>query len=147
MARSFRQRFDEAQGRVARLNRGDVPGRPLEGPGSEARLKRVRKKFRDYFSRLDGRRRKPVDRAWLGMTIWLTAWAVCAGVAAAIVIEAAGDRPPMEGLQHVAAYPNCAFARAVGAAPSSVGDPGYWPQHDRDGDGWACESTPDWVER
>ena len=36
-------------------------------------------------------------------------------------------------------YPNCASARAVGAAPIRVGDPGYRAGLDRDGDGVACE--------
>jgi hypothetical protein len=34
---------------------------------------------------------------------------------------------------------NCASARAVGAAPIRVGDPGYRAGLDRDGDGVACE--------
>lgn len=37
-------------------------------------------------------------------------------------------------------YPDCAAARAAGAAPLSVGDPGYRPGLDRDGDGHACEN-------
>lgn len=36
-------------------------------------------------------------------------------------------------------YPNCAAARAAGAAPMRVGDPGYRAGLDRDGDGVACE--------
>lgn len=36
-------------------------------------------------------------------------------------------------------YPNCAAARAAGAAPLYRGQPGYRPQLDRDGDGIACE--------
>lgn len=36
-------------------------------------------------------------------------------------------------------YPNCAAARAAGAAPIRVGEPGYSPGLDRDGDGVACE--------
>ena len=37
-------------------------------------------------------------------------------------------------------YSNCAQARAAGAAPLHVGDPGYRSGLDRDGDGVACES-------
>jgi len=44
--------------------------------------------------------------------------------------------------KHIAAFPNCAAARLVGLAPAYKGQPGYWPQHDRDGDGWACEPNP-----
>lgn len=37
------------------------------------------------------------------------------------------------------AFPNCAAARAAGAAPLYRGDPGYGPHLDRDNDGVACE--------
>ncbi|MFR9774289.1 excalibur calcium-binding domain-containing protein [Nocardia sp. SC052] len=36
-------------------------------------------------------------------------------------------------------YPNCAAARAAGAAPLRCGEPGYRPELDRDKDGIACE--------
>ena len=36
-------------------------------------------------------------------------------------------------------YPNCAAARAAGAAPLYAGQPGYSSNLDRDGDGVACE--------
>lgn len=36
-------------------------------------------------------------------------------------------------------YPNCAAARAAGAAPLYAGEPGYRRKLDRDGDGVACE--------
>lgn len=36
-------------------------------------------------------------------------------------------------------YPNCAAARAAGAAPIYRGEPGYGTHLDRDGDGKACE--------
>lgn len=36
-------------------------------------------------------------------------------------------------------FPNCAAARAAGAAPLHVGQPGYRSSMDRDGDGVACE--------
>ncbi|WP_433663213.1 excalibur calcium-binding domain-containing protein [Nocardia sp. CA-128927] len=36
-------------------------------------------------------------------------------------------------------YPNCAAARAAGAAPLHRGDPGYSSKLDRDNDGIACE--------
>ncbi|WP_286175111.1 excalibur calcium-binding domain-containing protein [Mycobacterium sp. DL99] len=38
------------------------------------------------------------------------------------------------------AYPNCAAARAAGAAPLYAGQPGYSTKLDRDGDGVACET-------
>lgn len=36
-------------------------------------------------------------------------------------------------------YPNCAAARAAGAAPVRRGDPGYGAHLDRDNDGVGCE--------
>lgn len=36
-------------------------------------------------------------------------------------------------------YPSCAAARAVDAAPLHIGEPGYRPDLDGDGDGVACE--------
>ena len=36
-------------------------------------------------------------------------------------------------------YPNCAAARAAGAAPVRAGQPGYGSHLDRDGDGIGCE--------
>ncbi|WP_406239578.1 excalibur calcium-binding domain-containing protein [Nocardia sp. NBC_01009] len=36
-------------------------------------------------------------------------------------------------------YPNCAAARAAGAAPLRRGEPGYSSKLDRDNDGIACE--------
>ena len=36
-------------------------------------------------------------------------------------------------------YPNCAAARAAGAAPVRRGQPGYGSHLDRDGDGVGCE--------
>lgn len=45
--------------------------------------------------------------------------------------------PPEPGLPVF--FPNCAAARAAGAAPLLLGQPGYRPELDRDGDGVACE--------
>ena len=50
--------------------------------------------------------------------------------------------PLMLTLKHLASYPNCDAARAVGLAPAREGEPGYWTHHDRDRDGIACEPWP-----
>ena len=50
--------------------------------------------------------------------------------------------PILTTVRHLASAPNCAAARAVGLAPSYRGQPGYWPQHDADNDGLACEPWP-----
>ena len=39
-------------------------------------------------------------------------------------------------------YRNCAAARAAGAAPIHIGEPGYEPRLDADNDGIACEPWP-----
>ncbi|MGH3621118.1 MAG: excalibur calcium-binding domain-containing protein [Sciscionella sp.] len=49
------------------------------------------------------------------------------------------EEPPTGGDSSVY-YKNCAAARAAGAAPVHVGDPGYAPHLDRDGDGVGCEN-------
>jgi excalibur calcium-binding domain-containing protein len=41
--------------------------------------------------------------------------------------------------KHMAASRSCDAARAAGLAPATRGYPGYWPHHDRDNDGVACE--------
>lgn len=41
-------------------------------------------------------------------------------------------------------YPSCAAARAAGAAPITIGHPGYRPELDADNDGIACEPYRDW---
>jgi Excalibur calcium-binding domain len=41
-------------------------------------------------------------------------------------------------------YPNCAAARAAGAAPIYAGQPGYRPGLDADSDGIACEPYRSW---
>jgi hypothetical protein len=41
-------------------------------------------------------------------------------------------------------YSGCREARAAGAAPLHVGEPGYRPEMDGDGDGVACEPYRRW---
>lgn len=61
-------------------------------------------------------------------------------VSAAVIFMTLPDGSWSERLRHVAAVPNCAAARAVGLAPAVRGAAGYWPAHDRDRDGLACEA-------
>lgn len=51
----------------------------------------------------------------------------------------AAPDPESEYDPESAYYENCDAARAAGAAPVYVGDPGYGDHLDRDGDGVACE--------
>lgn len=52
-----------------------------------------------------------------------------------------GNAPakPQRALGGAAYFPNCAAARAAGAAPVRAGQPGYARRLDRDGDGIGCE--------
>lgn len=43
-------------------------------------------------------------------------------------------------------YPNCAAARAAGAAPIMMGRPGYRRELDADNDGIACEPYRNWGQ-
>ena len=47
--------------------------------------------------------------------------------------------PPQRSSGGSVYYPNCAAARAAGAAPVRRGQPGYGPHLDRDNDGIGCE--------
>ena len=72
-------------------------------------------------------------------------WAPLSALAVAVLLLALtgpSHWPLLTKLRHIAAYPNCAAARAVGLAPAYRGQPGYWPSHDRDSDGIACEPWP-----
>lgn len=69
------------------------------------------------------------------------AWAA-AQQAEADRVAAEQQAPPIQGFVEAPAavyYPNCAAARAAGAAPLYLGQPGYRGPLDRDKDGVACE--------
>ncbi|WP_402374372.1 excalibur calcium-binding domain-containing protein [Isoptericola rhizosphaerae] len=58
------------------------------------------------------------------------------GEAGAGATQSLPDTSPDSGSDY---FENCDAARAAGAAPVVVGDPGYGPHLDRDGDGIGCE--------
>jgi hypothetical protein len=86
-------------------------------------------------------------------TVTVTAQAAPAPAPWAPPPEATTDAPPPEAPAYTpppivpayapppssAYYGNCSEARAAGAAPLHVGEPGYRSGLDRDGDGVACE--------
>ena len=51
----------------------------------------------------------------------------------------ASSPSPQRALGASGPYPNCAAARAAGAAPVRAGQPGYGRHLDRDGDDVGCE--------
>jgi hypothetical protein len=91
-------------------------------------------------------RRRPSRIPWLRRyrhQAAIAGFAAVAFVALAYPVVANLSRWPLSvALRHAAAAPNCAAARAVGLAPAYRGQPGYYPQHDRDRDGIACEPWP-----
>jgi hypothetical protein len=119
--------------------RHDLPGpNPVHpGPGPEKRLHDLQRRFRAVSA--------PDDRA---IKLWRyyrsgTIAALVAIVAFTVVwVLGSSPWPVTTTLRHIAAAPNCAFARLVGLAPARKGQPGYWERHDRDGDGIACEPSP-----
>jgi hypothetical protein len=85
-------------------------------------------------------RQRKAERAHAVQMLWL---AVTGGLAVGAVLSVAANssRPlvrrnaPPAG----AYYSGCNAARAAGVAPLYVGEPGYRPEMDGDGDGIACE--------
>jgi hypothetical protein len=59
--------------------------------------------------------------------------------AAPAPVRSAAVAPKASSTRGSVYYANCAAARAAGAAPVRVGDPGYARHLDRDGDGVGCE--------
>ncbi|OFB43736.1 hypothetical protein BA059_03190 [Mycolicibacterium sp. (ex Dasyatis americana)] len=58
----------------------------------------------------------------------------------ALILTSAAATSSLLAAPVAGAYPNCAAARAAGAAPIYAGQPGYSSKLDRDGDGVACET-------
>ena len=108
-------------------------------PQAEAALRRLHRRFAKVSRRLD-RRSRAGQRTWWALVIATVFIGALGGYALAAPGSSAWG--PLTTLRHLAAEPNCAAARAVGLAPARRGEPGYWPQHDRDSDGIACEPWP-----
>src|SRR3546814_5024544 len=69
----------------------------------------------------------------------IAALIIIAGVALYWIPFRLSPWPLVPTLKHLAAALNCDAARVLGLAPANRGTPGYWPSHDRDDDGIACE--------
>ncbi len=120
--------------------------RPLEGEGSEDRLRALAARFREssWIHRGDALIRGRRARYHL-MTLLYAVIGVAAGFAAYwLLTHDADTRAPRalaaDGLsERRVYYRNCDAARLAGAAPLYFGAPGYRPPLDADGDGVACE--------
>jgi len=103
----------------------------------DSRLKNIQRRFRALHARLDSKQKR--REALRDGKTWLLAAAVFVAVLTGLLMS---PWPVPMTLRHVAALPNCAAARIVGLAPSERGEAGYWPWHDADDDGTACEPRP-----
>ena len=108
-------------------------------PQAEAALRRLHRRFAKVSRGLDRRHRARRDAwwHWLPTTIFVGAF-----IGYALAQPGLSAWGLFTTLRHLAAAPNCSAARAVGLAPARRGEPGYYPEHDRDGDGIACEPWP-----
>jgi hypothetical protein len=116
--------------------------KPERAPEEE--LRKLKNRFGAISRRFDRKAalRKLLTRArTAAVALTLTAAAIAAPIA---LIKVFSPWPMMITLRHIAAAPNCAAARNVDLAPSRKGQPGYWPSHDADFDGIACEP---WLRR
>lgn len=110
----------------------------LEGPNAPADLAGLHRRFRSVSRRHE---RALAFRRFYRAARW---WAlIAAGIAILCWGLTAYTRWPLLTIvKHLAALPACSSAGAVGLAPAADGQPGYWPHHDEDRDGVACE-TPE----
>lgn len=112
----------------------------------EAELRRLKGRFQKvsnrYFRSLD--RRGSYRLAALAMLLAVGSFAATLGLLVYKPWSALGSSSWTAAMYatHIAAFPSCAAARLVGLAPAHRGQPGYWPQHDRDNDGISCEPYP-----
>jgi Excalibur calcium-binding domain. len=109
--------------------------RTVETPDPDPAVRALRKRFTAISRSADRRRlgRSLTRKTWRGLT------GILAAGAALFALAQLSPWPLQTTIRHLAASPNCQTARAVGLAPSSRGQPGYWPWLDADHDGIACE--------
>ena len=126
--------FTSAYSRVGGRRGGPEPA-PRSNPGAGYSTRRSRG-FRAVSARHDR-----ASKRWYYRSVKIAALAAI--VAFAVSWGLVSSRWPVTTtLRHIAAAPNCGFARLVGLAPARRGEPGYWKSHDRDRDGTACEPWP-----
>lgn len=104
---------------------------------ADAEATRLKERFRSIF-----RRRERRSRVWPLVRRSLIGSGIGLGIVGAHL--ALSPWPLLTTVRHLAASPNCATARLLDLAPARRGQPGYWPQHDADDDGIACEPVPRW---
>jgi hypothetical protein len=89
------------------------------------------------------RRLRPNWARWFVGRWTLAIGIVLCGLAAVMAWDlAASPWTVSETIRHKLSARNCAAARLMGLAPARRGQPGYYPSHDADNDGIACEPWP-----
>lgn len=104
----------------------------------EEKVRRLNLGFRAVSRRIERLARL---RRLLRQASWVALAAIIGSAAAWAVM----GPPPWTAwmtLKHLASAPSCDAARFMGLAPAQRGQPGYWPKHDEDNDGIACEPWP-----
>jgi muconolactone delta-isomerase len=114
--------------------------KPERAPDEE--LRKLKHRLSAISRRFD--RKAALRKLWrraktVAVALTLTAAAIAVPLA---LIKIFSPWPMTTTLRHIASAPNCAAARTVDLAPSRKGQPGYWPSHDADFDGIACEPWP-----
>jgi hypothetical protein len=109
------------------------------GPESEPeeRLRRLQSRFRKASSRIElaSKLRRLRRAAWTWGPTAITMLAIAIAVVGLVPL------PTLVSIRHLAAFPSCAAARAVGFDKPRRGEPGYWQRNDADKDGVACERS------
>lgn len=109
--------------------------RVIPGRDPERETRRLKSRFQAISRRYQRAimLRKLYPLAKLGGIGAISGFAMYTGIAAFSPFS------PVDTLKHLASVPNCAAAQMLGVAPARRGQPGYWPRHDADNDGIACE--------
>ena len=109
-----------------------------ENEDRDVKAERLKQRFAAISKRAFTRKSKSL----LLIEVLIAAFMSFAGFMLWFGYERSSEWTASEMARHLAAMPNCDAARAVGLAPARIGSPGYWPAHDADNDGWACEPWP-----
>lgn len=107
----------------------------VEGATREERAANLRQRFSAVSERsfVKTRRARMRRQAGLVVLIALAIFLVWK------LIETFSPWPVTLTLRHLASFPACEAANAMGLAPARRGEPGYWLRLDGDNDGMACE--------
>ncbi|HEY0919566.1 excalibur calcium-binding domain-containing protein [Devosia sp.] len=104
------------------------------------RLKSNVVKFRQVRREGHSARRSRLPQLLAALAVPVTLAA--AGIVGVLYVLTHSAWPADVTARHWLAAPNCFAARSVGLAPARRGEPGYYPSHDADNDGVACEPWP-----